>query len=719
MEGPKPIKIYNSKNEFIFSKGKKGIKYNKSSKIFQILENIFPGNESYDVYAILGLIEAKNNNYIVCANQTTFVGKILDARVYKIEKFCYIPESGSNENNLEDQPFVKMLDDFLERNPLYYSDKIDLTISILNMRKKIDTIPKSHIFKYTVSQYCWNYSMAKCFDSEGMNEYIYPVINGFFGARAILEYGEENDLHFILIGRKDDRRSGMRFLIRGADDNGNVANTVETEVTFEELSYNLTNGYDVTVSAVYTYGESNKSNYVFFYVSGKGNVTGYVYEQDGVTPIAGATVVFEGEDVYGLIVGDQFTTDEEGAFLGSLPVGQYTGYANKEGYQQAVCQQFLVYYNDTISGVDFVMNEVYNPVASVTVTPGDDAATVEWSFNDRSFQFNRVYRAGAYSNDKELLADSLYNTTSYNDGIWAELPIGSYKYGVSSVYEGNAGGSRGIEEVIIGEPASTNGYIPTHNLYNYSCTNQIYTGEEIGGAGTIYSIAFMPTTVNATSRNVNIYMVNTAKTSFFGSTDWVPVTDADLVFSGTAYWTLNEWSTITLDTPFNFDGTNLCLVVNDITGSWVSTNQYSVFDATAQALRIFQDASSYNPASPGTGALLNVKNYIKLVIEQSDPVGNESPIVWSEPVDKDMYTTLNFNVTLNSGESPAGAEIAFINYNENEQELYPVEPVVVDETGVYTWDSFRKGDYFVTITKEGYETFEYNCSIYRVSIHSL
>ena len=234
MEGPKPIKIYNSKNEFIFSKGKKGIKYNKSSKIFQILDNIFPGNESYDVYAILGFIEAKNKNYIVCANQTTFVGKILDARVYKIEKFCYIPESGSNENNLEDQPFLKMLDDFLERNPLYYSDKIDLTISILNMRKKIETIPKSHIFKYTVSQYCWNYSMAKCLDSEGMNEYIYPVINGFFGERAISEYGEENDLHFILIGRKDDRRSGMRFLIRGADDNGNVANSVETE---EILTY--------------------------------------------------------------------------------------------------------------------------------------------------------------------------------------------------------------------------------------------------------------------------------------------------------------------------------------------------------------------------------------------------------------------------------------------------------------------------------------------------
>ena len=135
MKGPKPIKIYNSKNEFIFSKGKTGISYNKTSKVFQISENVFPGNESYDVNAILGLIEAKNKNYIVCANGVSYVGKLLDARVYKIENFCYIPETGSGKDEA-DQPYLKMLDDFLERNPLYYSDQIDLTISILNMKKK-------------------------------------------------------------------------------------------------------------------------------------------------------------------------------------------------------------------------------------------------------------------------------------------------------------------------------------------------------------------------------------------------------------------------------------------------------------------------------------------------------------------------------------------------------------------------------------------------------
>ena len=231
MDGPKPIKIINSRNEFIFSKGKKIISYNKSSKIFHTLENLFPGNESkeYDVNSVLGYIEAKKKNYIVCANQTTFVGKILEARIFKIEKFCYVPEY-ENSIDIEDQPYLKMLDDFLERNPLYYSDKLDLTISALNMQKKMkEKTTKSKIFKYTINQYCWNYSMAKYFDSEGMNEFIYPVINGFFGARDISDYGEKNDLHFILIGRKDDRRSGMRFLIRGADKSGMVANTVETE----------------------------------------------------------------------------------------------------------------------------------------------------------------------------------------------------------------------------------------------------------------------------------------------------------------------------------------------------------------------------------------------------------------------------------------------------------------------------------------------------------
>ena len=142
MEGPRPITIYNTRSEFIFSKGKKGISYNKSSKIFTKKDDIMLlANESkkYDVYSVLGLIEAKSTNYIICANKITFVGKFLHASVFRIEKFSYIPEIESANINIEDIPYLKMLDDFLLRNPLYFSPKIYLTISILNMTKKLIT----------------------------------------------------------------------------------------------------------------------------------------------------------------------------------------------------------------------------------------------------------------------------------------------------------------------------------------------------------------------------------------------------------------------------------------------------------------------------------------------------------------------------------------------------------------------------------------------------
>lgn len=46
------------------------------------------------------------------------------------------------------------------------------------------------------------------------------------------------------------------------------------------------------------------------------------------------------------------------------------------------------------------------------------------------------------------------------------------------------------DEVTIGDPAgtTTNSYYPVYSLYNYSFTQQIYTAEEIGMAGTINSL---------------------------------------------------------------------------------------------------------------------------------------------------------------------------------------------------------------------------------------
>ncbi|MBR4829451.1 MAG: fibronectin type III domain-containing protein, partial [Muribaculaceae bacterium] len=162
---------------------------------------------------------------------------------------------------------------------------------------------------------------------------------------------------------------------------------------------------------------------------------------------------------------------------------------------------------------------------------------------------------------------------------------------------------------------SSNSYLPNYELYNYSLTQQIYTADEIGTAGTINSIAFYY--AGTETRTLDIYMVNTTVGSFSGNSDWITVTDADKVYSGSVTYTANAWNTFVLDTPFEYDGTsNLAVIVDDNTGSWVSGIGAYVFDATGMALYIYSDQTNYDPMAPpiGSGTVLNVKNQIQLDI---------------------------------------------------------------------------------------------------------
>ena len=228
------FKIYSDyKSLYIISNTKK-YSFNKASKILSEINEYHPSPiiKEYDIYSILGNIKAMNNSYIVCAYEVKYIGNILEGNVYKIKKFTYIPMQGS-EIIKEDVKYLKMLDDFLSRNNLYYSDKLDLTISLVNLNKikesKINNINNNtFIFKNSINKYCWNYLIGKFFDIEGMENFIYPVINGFVDIKEEKE-NYDDEFQFVLIGRKDTRRSGVRLLIRGADNEGNIANSSENE----------------------------------------------------------------------------------------------------------------------------------------------------------------------------------------------------------------------------------------------------------------------------------------------------------------------------------------------------------------------------------------------------------------------------------------------------------------------------------------------------------
>ena len=161
---------------------------------------------------------------------------------------------------------------------------------------------------------------------------------------------------------------------------------------------------------------------------------------------------------------------------------------------------------------------------------------------------------------------------------------------------------------------ATDSYLPTYNYYNYSLTEQIYTSEELGEAGMITSIAFFNGGAEKT-RTLVFYMKATEKATFTGSNDWVTVSEADKVFSGSVTMTADAWTFITFDTPFLYDGsTNVVLVTDDNSGAYTSSPHMTcrVFDAAGQAIHICSDGTNYDPYNPTSysGTVQNVKNQL-------------------------------------------------------------------------------------------------------------
>ena len=177
-------------------------------------------------------------------------------------------------------------------------------------------------------------------------------------------------------------------------------------------------------------------------------------------------------------------------------------------------------------------------------------------------------------------------------------------------------------KVCIGEGTTTNSYLPTYSYYNYSLTQQIYTAEEIGGAGLIESVDFYCT--GAVTRTLDVYMVSTEKDAFESTTDWITVTSADLVFSGSVAFA-QGWNTITFDDPFIFRGrTNVALIVDDNSDTWVSAPSFFVFETEEpQAIYVYSDGTNYDPMTPPTSyssseyySTLSLKNRVRLGVSE-------------------------------------------------------------------------------------------------------
>lgn len=177
--------------------------------------------------------------------------------------------------------------------------------------------------------------------------------------------------------------------------------------------------------------------------------------------------------------------------------------------------------------------------------------------------------------------------------------------------------------VTIGTGTGTDCAYPVNMLYNCSRTQQIYTAEEIGMEGLIYDISFYYSSYSPFAMNgIILSMKNVARSEFTNSNAMEPTTEADIVWTGTISATKDGWVTITLDTPFAYDGVSNLLVEvydGDTSGKLTSYFYFSV-SSTSPAYRSicwYDDSAVTQYSSTGSpyySGRSNNRNNIQLSI---------------------------------------------------------------------------------------------------------
>ena len=152
-------------------------------------------------------------------------------------------------------------------------------------------------------------------------------------------------------------------------------------------------------------------------------------------------------------------------------------------------------------------------------------------------------------------------------------------------------------EIEIGNGTSSDWGFPINTYYNYSVTQMIYTADEIGSRGTIFTLGFYHNYSGAfTMEGVKVYLKNVRKETFESQTDMVPISSSDLCYEGSLSANGVGWMTITLDSPFQYDGiSNLLVCFYDPTDGYPGEEYIFRYTDTPNFSSISYYSDNYTP----------------------------------------------------------------------------------------------------------------------------
>nr|CAX73982.1 Recessive suppressor of secretory defect [Schistosoma japonicum] len=212
--------------------------------------------KAHTIYGIWGVIRLISGFYLIVIKERERVGEIFGNTIWKATKSIMLPFARSllhlsDTQNKDESVYCQMLSSVLSTEGFYYSTTYDLSHTLQRLSDTDPGFKACSIYERADTRFTWNkfllnewetlLNSAASFKYKHMTswnrfDYCVPIIQGYVG---IISYPEnytniqKGNLTYSLISRRSVYRTGTRFNTRGIDNEGNCANTVETEQLVE------------------------------------------------------------------------------------------------------------------------------------------------------------------------------------------------------------------------------------------------------------------------------------------------------------------------------------------------------------------------------------------------------------------------------------------------------------------------------------------------------
>lgn len=199
--------------------------------------------EPKKIFGIVGIAELSAGRYLIVIKSRKEVGLLDGRKIWKIGSVEFYPFATQDRaaqplsltQREDDKKYLSLLKSILSL-PLYFSYDMDITNTYQRRSTWNLQAMKDPMYTRVDNRFWWNrYLQSALLNPAGSNastpesyaKFILPLMMGFVEVSHLTIRGTL--VEFALISRRHVRRAGCRYVVRGIDESGAVANFIETE----------------------------------------------------------------------------------------------------------------------------------------------------------------------------------------------------------------------------------------------------------------------------------------------------------------------------------------------------------------------------------------------------------------------------------------------------------------------------------------------------------